>query len=736
MSSMQRGQPVQASFELGSKKKFGKNLNKLQKPPAPPITNGASQKGSGSARNGLLLLSTKRSSSAGTAQGSGLLSSKPVQLPATVKPSSQPAAVRKESYTSAHDALIDAVMGASRSDSQKEPDAWKVVEKQPDEDKASPIPISPTRGQESPSFQSSAVPNDDDRNERIYQPEQMNNQRYGDRFDDSGPQRYNRHDSDDNWRISDTEERWTRGHQPPGEAGDDEQGMRMSMLARERAERRRHEEETRMKEQRDRATQRLRELDEKVESQPSEGVDDAHYDERGGDTNGFSPRPITMRSLFDPNKPYSSLVGGNSKSDGGLADAPADRPQDPAVKLIGNDISNQSIGPVIQLSSYEDRDRGESRNSTTTPRMLYDPKSGSMVAVGESKAKKVKPKTRREADKGDSGDALNNAKKKNKGRIEIAVNPNKDRRRCESIDTTSADDSKVLRPRSVKPPEPRLPRTCGVLYARDEKGNCYSVDGCDGDQGYGCHGVPGGRTRNPEAYAKFEEEHNTGTDNQGDYSIDIDDTEHGLQGYSSPEKTPDPVVAWVKPNEKIELLTGVQDSPTLQATAMPWAPSQAALSAAKEIRGSNGKVTRSVVSVDSMDKHREVEDICDDPDSFVGLGFDPSDMDDVMNSPSTRAHSARLDHLDLVALSLGVPASDSKRDRSIFAFGSSSTWGSSGNNNAPSDWAVLGTGGRIGAADTQAKSVGTPSFLSLSSNNTWGSAGLPGFGADQGAMTD
>jgi hypothetical protein len=123
-------------------------------------------------------------------------------------------------------------------------------------------------------------------------------------------------------------------------------------------------------------------------------------------------------------------------------------------------------------------------------------------------------------------------------------------------------------------------------------------------------------------------------------------------------------------------------------------------------------------------------------DAFVGLGFDPSNMDDVMNSPSTRAQSARLDHLDLVALSLGVPACDSKRERSIFAFGSSSIWGSAGNNNAPSDWAVLGTGNRIGPADDQTSSVGTPSFLSLSSNNTWGSAGLSGFGADQGAMTD
>ena len=612
MSSLQRGQPVQGSFELGSKKKFGKNLNKLQKPPAPPITNGASQKGAGSARNGLLLLSTKRSSSAGTVQGSGLLSSKPVQLPTTAKPASLPATVRKEAYTSAHDALIDAVMGASRNDSQREPDAWKVAEKQPDEDKTVPAPASPTRGQESSSFRSASVPYDDYKNERSHQPEQVNYQRYGDRFDDSGANRYNRHDSDDNWRISDTEERWQRGHQPPGEPVDDEQGMRMSMLARERAEQRRQEEEARMKEQRDRASQRLRELDEKAESQQKDIVEVVQHDEIGGDTNGFSPRPSTTRSLYDPNKPYSSLVGGNSKPDCDLTDAPADRAHDPALKPVGSDIAAQSSGLVIQLASYEDRDRGESRSSNTTPRMLYDPKSGSMVAVGESKIKKVKPKTRREVEKGDTGDAVNTGKKKSKARIDVAVTPSKEFRRGDSVDTTSADENRASRPRPIKPPEPRLPRTCGVLYVRDEKGNCYSVDGCDGDQGYGCHGVPGGRTRNPVAYAKYEEGREKESENQGDYSMDIDDTEQGLQGYSSPEKAPEPVIAWVKPNEKIELLTGVQDSPTLQATAMPWAPSQAALSAAKDIRGSKENVTRSVVSVTSLDKQPEMEDIGDD----------------------------------------------------------------------------------------------------------------------------
>ena len=32
------------------------------------------------------------------------------------------------------------------------------------------------------------------------------------------------------------------------------------------------------------------------------------------------------------------------------------------------------------------------------------------------------------------------------------------------------------------------------------------ADGCEGDLGYGAHSVPGGRVKNPEAYAKFSQQ--------------------------------------------------------------------------------------------------------------------------------------------------------------------------------------------------------------------------------------
>ena len=198
-----------------AKKKFGKNLNKLTKAPAPPINSGA-PKSNGSSRNGLLLLSTKRNTSA----ASGILAQK-----AASSPSHKPLpslGLQYESKSSTHDALLGAVVGASRAEAQHQPDAWGVAQQ---EKASSPVEDSnrreeqrvdaPTSGQEAPSW--------DD---------------YGDR-------------------------------QSQGEAAHDtqetkEQGVRMSKLAKERAEKRRSEEEARFASQKERASQRLKELEEKM----------------------------------------------------------------------------------------------------------------------------------------------------------------------------------------------------------------------------------------------------------------------------------------------------------------------------------------------------------------------------------------------------------------------------------------------------------------------------------------
>lgn len=601
MSSSQRGQAGTASsFELGSKKKFGKNLNKLQKPPAPPITNGATQRGSASSRNGLLLLSTKRASS--SSGNSGLLSSKPAPslVAATVAPvptaattatksatSTQPVSIRNESYTSAHDALVDAVMGASRNDAQKEP-AWGVADE--GSSNTTTKALAPGGGVTS-SREREVIYNGDDRKP----PE--NRQR-----------RYNRHETDDSsWRRSESDESWRR-NQSTEEVVDNDQAQYMARLARERAERRRLEEETRMNEQRERAATRLRELENKIGD---------------GAAVETSARNSVKRTLYDPSRPFSSLLGGGV-SNAAENEAENVTPEPVAAEQNEAPVDNsQPTGPVIHLASYEDRDRGE-RTASAAPRMLYDPKSGSMVAVSD-KAKKGKQKGR--GDKGDNGDAGTNGKKK-KGRNDSTSTQKKDRRRGELVEMGSpADEAKSAKPRKARPAANRLPRTCGVLYVRDEKGNCSASDNCDGDQGYGCHGVPGGRMRNPVAFAKFQEEQATQENEavQEDYGTGMEDEqeqqhdEQMLQGYLSPAKVQEPVIDWVKPNEKIELLTGVQDSPTLKPTAVPFAPSQAALAAAAAAKEVTETPTKSNASVDSGLNHStedEDDGLDDDPVSI------------------------------------------------------------------------------------------------------------------------
>ena len=127
-----------------------------------------------------------------------------------------------------------------------------------------------------------------------------------------------------------------------------------------------------------------------------------------------------------------------------------------------------------------------------------------------------------------------------------------------------------------------------------------------------------------------------------------------------------------------------------------------------------------------------------------------------MSSPSARAHTTRLDAVDLTSLTLGVPASDASESKNIFAFGSSSTWGATGGNKGPGDafstsstwgsttgnnggsgnWGVLGGASTLGAVtEPQDKAaVAATSFLSLSSTNTWGTTGL--FGSDHGTTAD
>jgi len=73
------------------------------------------------------------------------------------------------------------------------------------------------------------------------------------------------------------------------------------------------------------------------------------------------------------------------------------------------EVAHSSVEPsqmsVIHLSSYDDQDRGERNRASSGPRMLFDPKSGSLVEARPRESRRVKEKMRDEkkSDTGDSG---------------------------------------------------------------------------------------------------------------------------------------------------------------------------------------------------------------------------------------------------------------------------------------------------------------------------------------------
>jgi hypothetical protein len=172
----------------------------------------------------------------------------------------------------------------------------------------------------------------------------------------------------------------------------------------------------------------------------------------------------------------------------------------------------------------------------------------------------------------------------------------------------------------------------------------------------------------------------------------------------------------VKPNEKIELMIGIDESPTLQATALAWAPSEAALAAANAAKNTALKnpintdtTTNDAFEIDPFDgslddlnnshshlfhtmafMDTDVDNYNEDNESFsgvmgLGLGFDPAEnMDYVMMSPTIKSeHDNNL--LDLLKLpdfklseasdssSSGVFETQSKLFKTFGSYGSP-TW--------------------------------------------------------------
>lgn len=599
-------------------------------------------------RNGLLLLSAKKSSTSG-----GLLSSKSPSAASRPLPSLN---LQTQSNASTHQFLLSAVVGASQVELRSQPDAWGVADKQ-----HVPVPL------------------------ELNQMEDINP------HEDAKPSEEGHYDhSRDGSPRYETEASWDEYGGRGVQSGNlDEQCTHMSRLAKQGAEHRRREEEQRFTEQRNKAAQRLQELDDRAGRGYNSGE----------------------RKLWDP------------EGDKNRQERPNRAPESPVDEKEA----------LIHLSSYEDRDRGM-RSGSSAPRMLFDPKSGSMVEVkardekANSKRKERKPRQRKDRDS--KGDAPADGKK----------NPRKMKGRKESMSSEKSENE--AKPKSSS----RLPRTCGVLYGRNEKGNLICKDECDGDLGYGCHSVRGGRVRNAEGYQKFVEEHAEIFQRQkelmqdgyeGGY-LDDESKKNGLtlQTGFQLEDTAEPL-EWIKAHDKIELVTGADDSPTLKPTAKEWAPSQTALAAAAAV-AANAKQEFSGDNSMESDEDAVEDEIEDDEDGNSGLGFDPMQDMDFMSSPTHLPHPEdAIASVDLGALSLetsAFPSGESATKGNIFAFGST-TWGASGGDDkgvlgwGTSAGSDNGTGGGLFGSDvfrSTSDDKQPAGFLSIPSAHSWGSSPIPG----------
>lgn len=774
------------SFDTTTKKKFGKNLNKLTAPPAAPVPQ-EQNKSNSSSKNGFLLLSTKRiSSGSNTATASGgILSSKSAQ--STTKIPSL--TLHTEFSSSTHDALLGVVVGASRLESQQQPDAWGVAEKQQQQQSQN------TPGRTEQQQPQVHFTNDTDiiidaklhenhvdkRKELVVDiiesndEEQLQDQ---EQIIDDNPNC--KEFSTSNWdEYGGRDLQNNNEDQLKAETDDVDQKVIMKKLARERAEKRRDEEESRMVEQKERAAKRLKELEEKMAtkrkeralsvrpgneseilknnnieniSQPTFQLEQLKQKKKeSGSDASLKRENRQQRTLYDPNnssKSYSALVSGSksTKLETTEKDHEPDvkTPVPPPSSLIQGGVIQSKQGAysadpesfdrqsIIQLTSYDDRERGD-RNSNTTPRMLFDPKSGSMVEVNSREDSSTNPRNRKARVKKNKSTGENQPKndsiadssadvktgrnwKSKKRKNNNPVNQRGQGESVEAVLSTSRSDTRKLitiGPRTI-------PRSCGVLYSRDKKGCLYCVDGCEGDLGYGVHSVPGGRIKNPKAYLTY-------TDNQIDTkheTMRFDSTKNGIFLHSktaengtevtlesgfSISKVKEPKHDWIKPNEKIELITGVEDSPTLQATAKEFAPSHTAFALAE-------RENLALSSVESSDSDNGGEDDDDDV-APLGLGFDPAlNMDSVIQSPSIHP-SDGLEAVDLTTLSLEPALSGPAKNSHIFAFESGATWGandSEGNNDWGSSTFTNGTSNTGGDPAT---------FLSLSSGSAWGGFG-------------
>lgn len=691
MSSTTHSLPTSTTTE--PKKKFGTNLNKLAKPPPPTSSSTSSSQINtrssqlSSQRGGLLLLSTKRTS--GVCLPSNIQSSVGRNVP---KPTNTPS-LRSDNLSS-YDALKTGLADNDSNTATTQQMAWGVIDKPntvQSNSKTTTLPVLAPKGLKPPAKASAEIkPKTEANNSLKLKTSDSNTISNSSRDNISEAKAESKSKQNDHMRKP-----ISRNDRTEVRRKDD------IMLENNRRTSRRHDNIPSVIIPQDIiiTTETPPPPPPTIKPRPDNGKDAEIVLEVLGPkttvkTNATEPeqKAPTPNKTVKPNKTFSSLVGGTEKKDS---------------------PSNSPPVPFIQLSSYDDRDRGQQAG----PKMLFDPKSGSMIAAPsdkravtftrESKPRKERPrpKSRSSRDKDTSQSVviakrvdLNRAKKSND---ESPLEDFRGRRKAQN-------NPSIEQPNSIKI---KAPRTCGVLYKLDDDGNYISADGCDPDQGYGSHSVPGGRTRYPSTYAKFLDQQRilakqqyafyNAAKSQNATNGNANDLNNrtGFQGYEAnyyqnQESFPNTLTQqsvhaqpfnmkhkpveynYALPSNRIKtesksfsILSGDPESPELNPNSNPWAPSEAALAYSNQLAAA-AKATPAFelathgLAVDSTDN---TEEECEMNQSFEGLGFDPTEnMDTFIMSPSIRS-SADDDHiLDFHSLTLNpdlnanVPANDLK----------------------------------------------------------------------------